>query len=164
MNDMHPAEVWHFLHHRRIEFAETDMARICHFSHYFRFMEAAEARLFRSLDLPWIAADSTEPGFGWPRVKASFRFEAPLLLGDLIRIALRIEKIRERGLRYASAIWKAGNSPGEWIPVARGEMGTAYVEAGAQPGELRSAPIPPRIREKLGQAPVADWKSTATLN
>ena len=36
---------------RTIEFAETDMAGIVHFSNYFRFMEATEHYFFRSLGL-----------------------------------------------------------------------------------------------------------------
>ncbi len=31
---------------RQIDFAETDMAGIMHFSNFFRFMEAAETRIF----------------------------------------------------------------------------------------------------------------------
>ena len=34
---------------RRIEFAETDMAGIVHFSNFFRMMEATEHAFFRSL-------------------------------------------------------------------------------------------------------------------
>ena len=36
---------------RRIEFAETDMAGIVHFSNFFRMMEATEHAFFRSLGL-----------------------------------------------------------------------------------------------------------------
>jgi len=36
---------------RRVEFAETDMAGIMHYSNYFRFMETAEHAFFRSLGL-----------------------------------------------------------------------------------------------------------------
>ena len=37
---------------RQIEFVETDMAGIMHFSNFFRLMESAETSFFRSLDLP----------------------------------------------------------------------------------------------------------------
>ncbi len=36
---------------RRIEFAETDMAGIVHFSNYFRYMEETEHEFLRSLGL-----------------------------------------------------------------------------------------------------------------
>ena len=38
-----------FTMQRRVEFAETDMAGILHFSNYFRFMESVEHAFFRSL-------------------------------------------------------------------------------------------------------------------
>ena len=34
---------------RRVEFSETDLAGIMHFSNFFRFMESAEHAFFRSL-------------------------------------------------------------------------------------------------------------------
>ena len=34
---------------RHVEFSETDMAGVMHFSNFFRFMEAAEHGFFRSL-------------------------------------------------------------------------------------------------------------------
>ena len=36
---------------RHVDFAETDMAGIMHFSNFFRFMEATETAFFRSLSL-----------------------------------------------------------------------------------------------------------------
>ena len=36
---------------RRVEFSDTDMAGIMHFSNFFRFMEAAETAFLRSLGL-----------------------------------------------------------------------------------------------------------------
>lgn len=36
---------------RRVEFRETDMAGIVHFSNFFAYMEQAEHALLRSLDL-----------------------------------------------------------------------------------------------------------------
>jgi acyl-CoA thioester hydrolase len=55
---------------RTVEFHETDMAGIMHFSNFFRWMEACEAGFYRSLGLPLI---SFVPGnvVGWPRVSAS---------------------------------------------------------------------------------------------
>jgi acyl-CoA thioester hydrolase len=38
---------------RRVEFSETDMAGIVHYSNFFRYMEAAEHEFFRSLGSPW---------------------------------------------------------------------------------------------------------------
>ena len=40
-----------YRYRRRVEFSETDLAGIVHFSNYFRYMEAAEHEFFRSLGL-----------------------------------------------------------------------------------------------------------------
>src|SRR5258705_98325 len=68
---------------RIVEFCETDMAGIMHFSNFFRWMEACEAGFYRSLDLPLI---SFVPGsvVGWPRVSASCSYKAPLRFNDTV--------------------------------------------------------------------------------
>ena len=52
---------------RRVEFIETDMAGIVHYSNFFRYMEAAETAFIRSL---WFSIWTlqAEPPVGWPRV------------------------------------------------------------------------------------------------
>ena len=67
-------------HHKitgQVEFSETDMAGIVHFSNFFRYMERAEASFFRELGFPlvYIGTDETR---GWPRVRANASFQAPL--------------------------------------------------------------------------------------
>ena len=66
---------------RRVEFSETDMAGIMHFSNFFRFMETAEHGFFRSLGLA-IINDKAHPGIGWPRVRAECDYKAPLHFQD----------------------------------------------------------------------------------
>ena len=51
---------------REVEFADTDMAGIMHFSNFFRYMEAAEHGFFRSLGFS-IHRSGPDP-LGWPRV------------------------------------------------------------------------------------------------
>ena len=50
-HDYHSAMPYEFKTIRRVEFSETDMAGIMHYSNYFRFMETAEHAFFRSLGL-----------------------------------------------------------------------------------------------------------------
>src|SRR3712207_1380462 len=61
---------------RRIEFADTDMAGIVHFSNFFRFMEAAEVAYLRarglSVRLSWEGRE-----LGFPRVSASCDYLSP---------------------------------------------------------------------------------------
>ena len=50
---------------RMVEFNETDMAGIVHFSVFFRYMEYAEHAFFRSLGSSIV---DPELAVGWPRV------------------------------------------------------------------------------------------------
>ena len=49
---------------RMVEFSETDMAGIMHFSNFFRFMESAEHAFYRSKGFSVDEAKSL--GLGWP--------------------------------------------------------------------------------------------------
>ena len=54
---------------RRVEFSETDMVGIVHYSNFFRYMETAEHAFFRSIGYS-IISNQTNPPVGWPRVHA----------------------------------------------------------------------------------------------
>jgi acyl-CoA thioester hydrolase len=54
---------------RRVEFSETDMAGIVHFSNFFRYMETAEHGFYRSLGFSVILRNY-DPPLGFPRVHA----------------------------------------------------------------------------------------------
>ena len=74
---------------RRVDFSDTDMAGIMHFSNFFRFMEAAEQAFFRSLGFS-IYDTRRHPGIGWPRVHATCDFRHPLRFEDLVEIHLQV--------------------------------------------------------------------------
>ena len=80
---------------RIVEFSETDMAGIVHFSNYCKYMEAAEHRFFRSIGYS-IVADQTDPQVGWPRVQVEFDYKKPLRFEDEIEIHLLVEDCEKR--------------------------------------------------------------------
>src|ERR1700733_10058052 len=84
---------------RRIEFGDTDMAGIVHFSNFFRYMEAAETEFLRSrgLSVTW-----REQGkrFGFPRVSVSCDFVKPARFEDMLDIEVALEKIGTKSLTY----------------------------------------------------------------
>src|SRR6266705_1826257 len=102
---------------RRVEFSETDMAGIMHFSNFFRFMEAAEHAFFRSLGLSVVLSRS---GFGvhLPRVHAECDYLAPVRFEDEILIRLLVEKKGTRSLTYQFRFTRANGSTQQ--EVARG--------------------------------------------
>ena len=84
---------------RRVEFAETDMAGIVHFSNFFRMMESTEHAFFRSLGFT-IHGHENGATIGWPRVSASCDYRAPLRFEEEVEIHLIVAEVRSRSIRY----------------------------------------------------------------
>src|SRR5215472_16228537 len=82
-----------------VEFYHTDMAGIMHYSHFFRFMEAAEQAFFRSLGLSIHTVDP-EP-LGWPRVHADCDFSYPLRFEEAVEVTLLVREKRRKSLVYS---------------------------------------------------------------
>jgi acyl-CoA thioester hydrolase len=73
-----------FHYPRAVQFAETDLAGIVHFSCYFRYMEEAEHALWRAAGLS-IVGDVLH----WPRVAAHCQYTNPLRFEDEIVVKVR---------------------------------------------------------------------------
>src|SRR6476646_10210128 len=84
---------------RRVEFSETDMAGIVHYSNFFRYMESAEHAFFRSLGFSVVTRDVDSP-LGWPRVHASCDYESPLKFEDEVEIHLLVKEKKSKSLSY----------------------------------------------------------------
>jgi acyl-CoA thioester hydrolase len=116
---MEPATEPRFVTTRRVEFVDTDMAGIVHFSNFFRYMETAEAEFFRSQGHS-LASTKNGSGVGWPRVAASASFKAPAYHNDILEI--RID-IRRRGFKSLTLQFEFRR--GETL-IATGLIKTAY--------------------------------------
>jgi YbgC/YbaW family acyl-CoA thioester hydrolase len=134
---------------REVEFSDTDMAGIMHFSNFFRFMEAAEHGFFRSLGLS-IRTTDPEP-LGWPRVHADCDFRFPLKFEDLVEVRLLVREKREKSIVYSFVFRKLNEDPPR--EVARGTLAVACVRRDESTGRLTAVPIPPAIAGKIEVAP-----------
>jgi acyl-CoA thioester hydrolase len=134
---------------RRVEFSETDMAGIMHFSNFYRFMESAEHAFFRSLDYGIHQTIDGET-VGWPRVHSSCDFFRPVRFEDSVTIRLTIEEIRRRSVRYIHTFLLGDDA----TVVASGRMTTACVCLDREAGKIESINIPEELREKLEKAKV----------
>jgi YbgC/YbaW family acyl-CoA thioester hydrolase len=134
---------------RRVEFSDTDMAGIMHYSNYFRFMETAEHAFFRSLGLS-IASSPSDAPVGWPRVRAECDFTLPLHFEDEVEIHLLVREKRSKSLSYLFKFRKLNDSPAP--EVARGALTVVCVrhEPG---GKMRACSIPPSLAERIQTAP-----------
>lgn len=133
----------------RVEFSETDMAGIIHFSSYFRYMEVTEHAFFRSLGLT-INTRSTSLGVGWPRVHVSCDFDYPLRFEDEVEVHLLVREKSERSLTYDFVFRKFNVDP--VVEVARGLLTVVCVKED-ESGTMKSVPIPAVIAEKIQMAP-----------
>lgn len=138
---------------RTVEFSETDMAGIMHFSNFFRWMEACEAGFYRSLNLPQI---SFVPGsvVGWPRVHASCDYKAPLRFNDVIEVKLLIKEVRTKGVVSVFQFRKLTDGKVQPLLLAQGEMAAVYVTSDAS-GKMTAHPIPADVRAQLETAPAS---------
>jgi acyl-CoA thioester hydrolase len=85
---------------RCVEFCETDMAGIVHFSNFYIWMEQAEHAFFRSLGLTIVKHLPDGSTIGWPRVSAQCRFESPACYEDLLNVRLTVQRIGIKSLTY----------------------------------------------------------------
>lgn len=134
---------------RQVEFHETDMAGIMHFSNFFKWMESCEAAFYRSLNLPLV---SFVPGqvIGWPRVNASCQYQAPLRFNDVAEVKLYVKRLGTRSITYIFQFRKATQV------IAQGEVTVVCVTEDPH-GAMIPQAIPAEVREQLQQAPESAW-------
>jgi YbgC/YbaW family acyl-CoA thioester hydrolase len=131
---------------RRVQFYETDMAGIVHFSWFFRYMEEAEHALWREAGLS-IAGEGAPVGF--PRLAATCDFRAPLRFEDEFEVWIRVAEITRRTMRYACLITRGETR------IATGAMTIACV--GKRPGEaMKAVEFPPDIAARFSVDPGAE--------
>jgi acyl-CoA thioester hydrolase len=127
---------------RRVEFGDTDMAGIMHFSNFFRFMEVAETDFLHAhgLTVSWREGDQK---CGFPRVSVACDFARPARFEDVLTIAVTVERDGTKSVTYRHDFT---NQRGE--PVAVGRITTVFSRS-ASPDQLASAEIPADVRAKL---------------
>ncbi len=126
---------------RKIEFADTDMAGIVHFTRFFVFMETAEHEFLRSLGTS-VATEWKGHKIGWPRLSVSCQYLSPLRFEDEVDIHLWISRKGTKSLTYQFHFTRQGED------IARGEVTTVCCIT--NPGEsLRAIPIPDFIADQI---------------
>jgi acyl-CoA thioester hydrolase len=135
----------------RVQFSDTDLAGIVHFSNFFRYMERAEHAFFRSLGLSVVDRPEglpPEERVGWPRVHASCDYMLPLMFEEEFRVELLVEEVRSKVVRYLFRFWKMDGGL-----AAEGRITAACVRKDLPSGRMKAVTIPNRIRDLLQAAP-----------
>ena len=131
---------------RRVEFSETDMAGIVHYSNFFRYMEAAEHEFFRTLGFS-VVTRQVDPPVGWPRVRAECDYKQPLRFEDEFEVHMLVSEKKSKSLSYQFRIRKMDTQ----VEVARGSLTVVCVTH--QGGALKATTIPKEIADKIEVAP-----------
>ncbi|MGB0409824.1 MAG: acyl-CoA thioesterase [Opitutales bacterium] len=137
---------------RRVEFSETDMAGLVHFSNFFKYMETAERDFFEAAGVDLIRS---KPGelVGWPRARAECKFSAPVRFGETLEIHLAVKAVKDRSIDYQFRIFRR-NDDGSRTQCGKGHMTTVFTEL-TRAGELRSVELPEHVRRNITEAPAA---------
>ncbi len=133
------APVREFKTRREIEFADTDLGGIVHFSRYFVFMETAEHQFLNALGTS-VHTVIDGKTIGWPRVKVSCEYEGPARYGDTLDITVRVLRKGRSSMTYEIEFEIDGQR------VARGESTSVYCELGPS---MRSVPIPDALAKGI---------------
>jgi acyl-CoA thioester hydrolase len=126
---------------RRVDFVDTDVAGIVHFSNFFRYMETAEVEFMRSLGLS-VKLDWQGTTLGFPRVAASCDFMKPARFEDLIDITVSVKNVGRKSVTYGFDFSLDGE------PVAQGQLTAVCVQVFPD-RSFASVEIPKEIRDKL---------------
>ncbi|MEL7500402.1 MAG: thioesterase family protein [Planctomycetota bacterium] len=84
---------------RRVEFRDTDMAGIVHFSNFFTYMEQAEHEFLRSLGLAVIQVIDGEH-VSFPRVNAQCNYRNAIKFEEIIDVEVSVSRIGKRSITY----------------------------------------------------------------
>ena len=127
---------------RRVEFGDTDMAGIVHFSNFFRYMESAETAYLRArgLSVAWRDADGLR--YGFPRVSVSCDYARPARFEDVLTVEVHLEKLGRTSVAYRFEFTRDG------VAIATGRAKAVYCREG--PGHtMHSVELPADLRAKL---------------
>lgn len=130
-----------FRYRRRVQFADTDLAGVVHFTWIARYMEEAEHAMWREAGLSIAPPDAT---VRYPRVALSIEFKAPLRFADEFEDVVRITSMSRRSISYAHEL-KCGKTL-----VATGTMTVVSVESNS--GQLVAVDLPESVRASLAPA------------
>jgi YbgC/YbaW family acyl-CoA thioester hydrolase len=129
---------------RRVDFADTDVAGIAHFSNFFRYMEAAEVAFLRQLGLSvQMPYEGVELGF--PRVSASCDFVRPARFDDLLTIAVRVQNVGRKSVTYAFEFFRDDEL------LARGRVTSVCCRVNPD-RSFESVELPASLRARLEEA------------
>ena len=124
----------------RVQWVDTDAARVMHYSNYFRYFEYAETDLYRELGFDY-ETNRSKFGIWLPRVEAHCNYKYPCRFNDELEVEIWIEELGSKHIKYGFRInnLTMGKIAAEgWVVIV-----SASVK------EERAVEIPEEIKNKL---------------
>ncbi|GAA5495275.1 1,4-dihydroxy-2-naphthoyl-CoA hydrolase [Rubritalea halochordaticola] len=134
------------VYERRVQFCDTDMARIVHFSKVLCMVEEAEHALLHDIGVPAVDRDG-----GFPKVHVEIDYRSPLRYRDIAAIHFRLLEVGSKSLSYGFRVYV-----GERL-AAEGRITTVLIDM-----EGKSRVISDEWRQTLSEY-VADWEDVGQL-
>jgi YbgC/YbaW family acyl-CoA thioester hydrolase len=125
---------------RRVQFAETDLAGVLHFSNYYRYMEELEHAFWRSLGLAVMIREGDRL-ISWPRVATSCEYFGPAYFEDELDLGLTVLHVGMRSIAFEIEFQRAG----ERLALGR----ATAVCCATRDGSFEPVAIPDHVRAKL---------------
>jgi len=126
---------------RMVEFKDTDMAGIVHFSNFFVYMEQVEHAFLRSVNLG-VVSQHDHQKMSWPRVNAQCNYRQSIRFEELIDIELSVKRIGDKSVTYGFDFFRDNQLIADGVITA--------VCCIFQPGKLpEPIPIPPSFIQAL---------------
>lgn len=121
------------VYRRVVQFADTDMAGIVHFSRILCFVEEAEQAAMDTMQVPAMGAEG-----GFPKVHIDCDYRSPLRYRDEVEVQMMLEQVGERSLQWRFNLSVSGQL------CAEGGLVTVFVNH-----QGRSAKVADEWRQRL---------------
>jgi len=118
----------------KVRFADEDHARIVYYPRFFHFFHVAFEDFFESEGVPYRTC--LDEGVGWPAVHAESDFESPVRFGDVLEVAMDVERL---GRTSVTCVYR-GSVEGR--PAVRGKIVVACIDMVT----MKAQPVPPKYR------------------
>ena len=129
---------------RKIEFSDTDLGGVVHFSRFFIFMETAEDEFLRGLGASFWMEDG-DVTVGWPKVDVNCNYLQSAHYGDELDIHLKVARKGTKSLTYEFTFYCGDEE------LAHGRTTSVCCSSG--PDGFHAIDIPEKLAEQIQQVP-----------
>ena len=131
-----------------VEFSETDLAGIVHFSNFAKYMELAEHEFFRQIGSSVVLPRDEEGNhYGWPRKSFSVDCLYPLRFEDEIEVRMNLKSLRAAKLTYQCEIYLLKET--QDILAVKGEATIVHTRFYDREPKVEALLIPDDLRKKI---------------